>query len=174
MTRSRHSTELSRMSKTQGHSEEFESMTATSHAVIGTIIAAKIGNPALAVPIALASHVAADMIPHWDVATNGNGKGDGKVLKNSIVDVALGFLVSYLIIQLFFPQVNLLYAFVVIVASQLPDWLMIPYYLFNSKNKFSRAVYKFQKLFDNRLDKPWGIISQAIVVSLILYIATIF
>ena len=149
-------------------------MTATGHAIIGTIIAAKIGNPALAIPIAITSHIAADLVPHWDVATNGNGKGDGKVLKNAIIDVVFGFLLSFLIIQLFFPLVNLVYAFVVIIASQLLDWLMVPYYLFNSKNKFSRAVYKFQKLFDNRLDKPWGIISQAIVVSLILYIATIF
>jgi len=149
-------------------------MTATGHAIIGTIIAAKIGNPALAIPIAITSHIAADLVPHWDVATNGNGKGDRKVLKNAIVDVVFGFLLSFLIIQLFFPQVNLVYAFIIIIASQLLDWLTMPYYLFNSKNKFSYAVYKFQKLFDNRLDKPWGIISQAIVVSLILYIATIF
>ena len=45
-------------------------MTATTHALIGTIIAAKIGNPALAIPIAIASHIAADAIPHWDTATN--------------------------------------------------------------------------------------------------------
>jgi len=30
-------------------------MTATGHALIGTVIAAKVGNPALAIPIALAS-----------------------------------------------------------------------------------------------------------------------
>lgn len=148
-------------------------MTATGHAVIGTVIAAKIGNPALAIPIALASHIVADMIPHWDVATNGNGKGDGKVLKNAIIDVVFGFLLSFLIIQLFFPQVNLLYAFVVIIASQLLDWLMVPYYLFNSKNKFSRAVYKFQKLFDSRLDRPWGIVTQVAVGLLLLIVAII-
>lgn len=39
-------------------------MTATAHAIIGTVIAAKVGNPVLAVPIALASHIIADAIPH--------------------------------------------------------------------------------------------------------------
>jgi hypothetical protein len=36
-------------------------MTATGHALIGTVIAAKIGNYALAIPIALGSHFLADV-----------------------------------------------------------------------------------------------------------------
>jgi len=34
-------------------------MTATGHAIIGTVIAAKIGNPYLAIPLAIVSHLAA-------------------------------------------------------------------------------------------------------------------
>ena len=49
-------------------------MTATGHAIIGTVIAVKIGNPALAVPLAIASHIAADAFPHWDEGTNSKKK----------------------------------------------------------------------------------------------------
>ena len=148
-------------------------MTATSHAVIGTIIAAKIGNPALAIPIAMTSHIAADLIPHWDTGTNGHSKGKASmsILRNSVIDVLLGFILSYLLIYYFFPQTNLSYAFLIIIMSQLFDWLMIPYYFFGIKKPLFKSVYKFQKLFDNRLDKPWGIISQAVTVLLLLIIA---
>lgn len=149
-------------------------MTATSHAVLGTIIAAKFGNPALAVPIALLSHIVADAIPHWDVATNGKGKGDKKVQEKAIVDVVLGFVISFILIQLFFPGLNLLYAFLIIIASQLFDWLTMPYYLFNSRNKFSHAIYKFQKRFDNELDKPWGIVTQTAFLITMLILALTF
>ena len=71
-------------------------MTATGHALIGTVIAAKIGNPALAVPIALASHFAADALPHWDTGYHRSHKSKRKFFLQSALDVMLGFALSYL------------------------------------------------------------------------------
>ena len=149
-------------------------MTATAHAVIGAVIAAKIGNPSLAVPIALASHVAADAIPHWDTATNRETKGVKKVIVDSAFDLTVGFIFSYLIILFLFPNTNLTYAFFLILVSQSLDWLMVPYRLFNINFFLFRWSYKFQKLFDNRMDKPWGIITQVVFLVLLLILGKIF
>lgn len=152
-------------------------MTATGHAVLGTIIAAKVGNPALAIPLALLSHVAADIFPHWDVATNGNTKNKKdkrKLLILSFFDVLLGFTMSFIILSVFFSKTNLSYAFLLIIVSQLFDWMVAPYYFFNIDLPPFNWTYKFQKLFDNELDKPWGIINQIAVLFLILVLAKVF
>ncbi len=149
-------------------------MTATGHAIIGTVIAAKIGNPALAIPIAIASHVAADYFPHWDFATNRKEKGKKKVLQDAQMDVIFGFILSFLVIELLFPFVNLAYAFVIIIAAQALDWLMAPYYFWNIKFEPFVWSYKFQKKIENRLDKPWGIINQVAILILLVILAKIF
>ena len=147
-------------------------MTATGHAIIGTVIAAKIGNPALAIPIAIASHIAADAGPHWDPATNRKEKGKTRVMEEAAIDVLTGFLLSFVILELLFPYVNLVYAFVIIIAAQSLDWLMSPYYFFGVE--IFKPFYKFQKLFDKKLDKPWGIISQVAILLLLVTLAKIF
>lgn len=149
-------------------------MTATAHAIFGTVIAAKIGNPALAIPIALVSHVAADMIPHWDTATNGNGKGKSpnRVLTDTMIDVGLGFILSYFLIIFISPQTNLLYALIIIIFAQLPDWLMAPYYFF--KIKFFKWAYDFGKITNKDLDKPWGIFTQIATVALVILLGKLF
>lgn len=147
-------------------------MTATGHAIIGTVIAVKIGNPQLAVPLAFASHIAADAFPHWDEGTNGKKKSKEKLIKEAVFDVLLGFAISYLIILVLFPQTSLLYAFLIILASQSLDWITAPYYFFGIKP--FKIFYKFQKTFDNRMDKPWGIINQVAILALIVILAKIF
>lgn len=147
-------------------------MTATSHAIIGTIIAVKIGNPALAIPIAIASHIVADTIPHWDTATNKSKKTFRKMFVDSFFDVAIGFILSYLLVFLFFPGTNLGYVFVIIIASQLLDWITALYYFFHIKA--FKFAYSFQKLFNNDLDLPWGLITQIILIALLLVLAIKF
>src|SRR5438067_1343309 len=95
------------------------SVTATSHAIIGTVIAAKIGNPALGIPLAILSHVLADLFPHWDFGTHKDKKKPLRFIIESILDVLAGFLVAYLLITWLFPATNLLYAFIMVIAAQL-------------------------------------------------------
>src|SRR3989344_3132939 len=129
-------------------------MTATGHAIIGTVIAAKIGNPALAIPIALASHVAADLFPHWDEGTDGN-KTKQAIALQAVFDVLFGFGISYLIIFFLFPQTSLIYVFIMVIVSQAFDWLTAPYYLFGIK--LIKHFYQFPKMFDNVMQATWGI-----------------
>lgn len=152
-------------------------MTATGHAILGTIIAAKVGNPTLAVPLALLSHVAADIFPHWDVATNGNKKNKKdkrRLLIMSFFDVLIGFAVSFILLSFFFSKTSISYVFFLIIVSQLFDWMVAPYYFFNIDLPPFNWTYKFQKLFDNELDKPWGIINQVAVLILIVALAKVF
>lgn len=146
-------------------------MTATAHAVIGTVIAAKVGNPALAIPIALASHVAADAFPHWDIGTRREDKTWNMLFIQSVLDVVLGFVLSYVIINLFFPTTPIIYAFLIVIMAQLFDWLMAPYYYF--KIKAFKPFYKFGKFTDNSLDKPWGIAGQVAAVTGLVLLAKV-
>lgn len=146
-------------------------MTATGHAIIGTVIAAKVGNPALAIPLAIISHFIADAIPHWDVATHRKQKTKGNLIIEAFSDVILGLVLSFLILTLFFPTTNLTYAFTMILVSQGPDWLTAPYYFFGIKS--FKWAYKLQKFFDKDLDKPWGIITQIALLILIIIIAKV-
>jgi len=147
-------------------------MTATGHAIIGTVIAAKIGNPTLAIPIALTSHIVGDLIPHWDTATNRTKKTFKKLFTHTFIDVILGFILSYLIIILFFPKTNFFYTFFIIIVSQFFDWATAPYYFF--KIKVFKWAYSLQKNFDNNLNLPWGLVTQIVFVALILALTIIF
>lgn len=149
-------------------------MTATGHAVIGTVIAAKIGNPILAVPIAIASHFLADAFPHWDTGYHRKQKSRRTFLIESIIDVALGFVISYGLIRLFFPQTNLSYAFFMVIMSQLPDWLTAPYLFFDFKFAPFCWFYGIQKRFDSRLGLPWGFINQVGALLVIIFVGRYF
>lgn len=137
-------------------------MTATAHAIIGAVIAAKIANPLLAVPLAIGSHIVADMIPHWDVGTHDKTKTSQRLFLDAFVDVFVSFIVGYLIFTFLFPQTNLVYGFFMIIVSQSLDWLTAPYYFFGIKA--FKPIYNFQKIFDNKMKKPWGIIYQVLFI----------
>ncbi len=149
-------------------------MTATGHAVIGTVIAASITNPWIAVPVAILSHLAADIFPHWDVGTNGKEKTKKTMLYESALDVCVGFVISYLLIIFVFPKTNLEYAFIMIILAQGFDWAWAPEYFFKIKNPISDFALWVGKIFDNRLDKPWGIINQIAVLVLLVIFAKVY
>ncbi len=149
-------------------------MTATGHALIGTVIAAKVGNPILAIPIAIASHFLADAIPHWDTGYHRAQKSKRKFFIESAMDVFLGFLLSYALIFLFFPATNLSYAFLIIIMAQLPDWLTAPYLFFDMKFAPFCWVYKLQKKFDTTKDLPWGFVNQVIAILIIIFASKFF
>lgn len=149
-------------------------MTATGHAVIGTVIAATIPNPWIATPVAILSHLAADSFPHWDLGTNEKTKTRKQIMHEAFFDVLLGFLVSYLIIIFIFPKTDLFYAFIMIICAQGFDWAWAPEYFFKIKNPISNFALWMGEIFDNKLDKPWGIINQVAVLVLLVIIARFF
>lgn len=146
-------------------------MTATGHALIGTLIAAKIGNPYVALPLAFGSHLLFDLLPHWDAGTHGRNKTRPRLRLEAAADVLISFFASYLLIFFLFPTTDLVYAFILIITAQGIDWLTAPYYMFNMKNQPFKFFHDVSSFTNSKLDKPWGIISQVTVVSLLTLLA---
>lgn len=143
-------------------------MTASGHAIIGTVIASQIGDPVLAVPIAIASHFAADLFPHWDTATHWRTKGKERLFADTFVDLAIAFFSIAILTVYVFPQTNIYYAFFIVFFALLPDIGTAPYLFFGWKIPPFTWFYRLQKVFDNRMDKPWGIIGQVAILILIV------
>ncbi len=152
----------------------YKDMTATGHALIGTIIAAKIGNPYIALPIAFFSHIVADLIPHWDAGTHGRSKKKEQLRFEAGIDVIVGFVASYTLVFMVFPGTNLIYVFINIIVAQGIDWLTAPYYMFNFKMQPFKFFHRISSITNTKLDKPWGIISQALVILILLFISVLF
>lgn len=147
-------------------------MTATGHAVIGVVIAAVFPNPVIAIPLAVGSHILADLFPHWDPATNRKDKTKNEFLRDAIIDGIMSIIAVFLLVYFVFPQTNLFYAYVMAFASQFLDWASAPYVFFKITNPpVFYWFYKFQKMFDNKLDKPWGIIGQAGFLLILVFLA---
>lgn len=143
-------------------------MTATAHALIGASIATKIANPILGITIAIISHFIADLIPHWDAGTNHKKKSLTRLKMEATADVLLGFVLAYLI---FGGIVEPVYLFVMIIAAQLPDWLEAPSWMFGFKvPPFSWLDWLGHKL-QSRMQLPWGLVTQVVVVGLVIYLA---
>ncbi len=149
-------------------------MTATGHAIIGTVIAAKIGNPLLAIPIALASHFVADALPHWDTGYHRKQKTRNSFFIQSAADVLIGFFASWAIITVFFPGTDLLYTYFIVLVAQLPDWLTAPYLFFNFNFPPFNWVYRMQKLFDTHMGMPWGFINQVAIAAAVIILGRLF
>lgn len=143
-------------------------MTATAHALIGAAIASKIGNPYLSIPIAIVSHVLADLVPHWDSGTNKKSKSLQRFRSEAVVDVLLGFVLSY---ALFWNRVDPYYMFVVIIASQLPDWLQVPTSMYGWKIPPFYWVYLLGHKTQSKMQLPWGLITQIVIVGVFVLFA---
>ena len=140
-------------------------MTATAHALIGASIAAKVVNPYLGIPLAIASHFVADLIPHWDAGTNHKQKSLNRLKIEATFDVLLGFILAFIIFRNF---VDPVYLFVMIISAQLPDWLEAPSWLFGFKvPPFSWLDWLGHKL-QSRMQLPWGLVTQVVIVGLLV------
>ncbi len=145
-------------------------MTATAHALIGASIAAKITNPIIGIPLAIASHFAADLVPHWDAGTNHKNKSATRLKLEATLDVLLGFALVLLIFRNL-AVANPLYLFSMVIAAQLPDWLEAPSWMFGFKiPPFSWMDYLGHKL-QSRMQLPWGLVTQVVTVGLLVIYA---
>ena len=143
-------------------------MTATAHALIGASLAVRIANPIIGIPIAILSHFAADLIPHWDAGTNHRAKSQTRLRIEATLDVLLGFALVFLIFR---NHANPTYLFTMIIAAQLPDWLEAPAWIFGIHvPPFSWMEYLGHKL-QSRLQLPWGLVTQVVTVGILVVYA---
>jgi len=142
-------------------------MTATAHALVGAVIAAKIGNPALAYPAAVGSHFLMDLIPHWDSGIGWRSKNSKRRVLEAVLDVLLGVVLVFLIFK---AQANSAHLWLTVFFAQLPDWLSAPY-IFLKLNQFPFAqIYKLQSAVNSKAGVFYGLVTQiGLVAPLVFY-----
>ncbi|MCL5675713.1 MAG: hypothetical protein M1120_01145 [Patescibacteria group bacterium] len=145
-------------------------MTSTTHSLVAVAIAAEIQQPLFAIPLAFASNFILDMVPHWDFGFGWRQKSKTKLFLEGTLDVVVSYILVTLIYFRFLSYLNPFFVFACVFASQLPDWLEIPYLLLNWKNEPFHFFYKIQHFIHRKLDLPWGIVPQVAIVLPLLYL----
>lgn len=149
----------------------------TPHVIVGAAIATKVGNPALALPLAFASHLILEKVPHWNPHLNTEKKKYGRVTSLStkivITDALLSIGSGTYLASRVLPDTN---HFLVILAScffaSLPDLIEAPYFFLNFKSKFVERWVSFQKSLQVDAEPPIGLLTQVItIIAALVWIA---
>ncbi len=146
-------------------------MVSVAHTLVAVSIAAKIGNPIIAFPLSFFSNYLLDMIPHWDFGYGWRAKSKKRLFLEGFGDVAVSYLLVFLIWQKLLPNVSLVYLLANAFLGQLADWLELPYLLFNIKVQPFAFFYQVQHVVHRKLALPWGVVTQIAVVAPILFFA---
>ena len=139
------------------------------HTIVGAAIAAKIGNPLLALPLALASHFVMDMVPHWNPHLNKEIAKYGKVTTLTtwviIIDVVLSLIAGITIGSKFLPDTN---RFLLVMAccflAVLPDVAEAPHFFLGQKWRPIKKLVEFQSKIQFNVPFLPGVASQALVI----------
>lgn len=146
----------------------------TPHVIVGAAIAAKVGNPLLAIPLAFASHFVLDRVPHWNPHLNTEIKKFGKPTKATtaliFADVVLSLLFGGAIAMTAMP--NQTQAAVILLggfAGVLPDVIEGPYFFLGMRNAFILKWISFQKSIQVDTSIVPGIATQVVTVAAALW-----
>lgn len=144
------------------------------HTIVGAAIAIKIGNPALALPLALTSHFVLDLVPHWNPHLNREKKQFGRVSARTTrvvaADTFLSLAVGIYMASRVLPDVGhfitvLLGAFFAV----LPDVLEGPYFFFGWNIPMIKRLVAFQTSIQLNVSFIPGLISQLIIIGAALW-----
>lgn len=145
-------------------------MTATGHALVGTIIAARFENPVLAVVLSLFSHFLCDILPHWDSGTNITKKTKKRLLIEAVFDVLISILLSFIVFSIISNSQNYTLLYLSVFAAQFPDWFSAPYFVLHINFSPFKWMDDFQLKLHNKLDKPWGIVTQVTAIIALYFV----
>lgn len=153
---------------------KIKKVTATNHALTGAAIGLAIGNPWIAIPVALVSHFLCDAIPHF-------GMGKDFIRSNAFRNFLLLDTVLCISLVLFLgiaqPTYWLLAAACAFVAAS-PDLLWIPLYrrslqgkefTFTGFHKFAANIQWFERPVGSIVELVWLFAAAFLVGSLVLY-----
>jgi len=149
-------------------------MIATVHALVGGAIAVGTNNPIVSPLLALTSHFILDSVPHWDFGTSVDKRSKQITGIIAIADTVVGMTISYILFQ---GQVNQLTLISCLIATQLPDWIEAPWYIFYADLKTKALaknagmiektlyhIYKIQNTFHTKTTFGIGVMTQIIAV----------
>jgi hypothetical protein len=116
-------------------------MQALNHVVFGSLIALTVPEPAVAIPLALASHFVMDTIPHYGEDPNAL-RGTNAYYAKIIADALASILILILFVSLHPPNVGLLVACSLVAVF--PD-LLWPLALYIKQKGALWEFFKFHK-----------------------------
>ena len=150
-------------------------MLETTHALVAGTIASHIPDPLTAVSLSLLSHFLLDAVPHWDFGTNWRGRRKLYTGLFAIVDVVVGFGISFAV---FHNSVDPFLLFLSVTASMIPDWMEAPWYIFFASHtkkepahhagffeKLTFGIYTLENQFHHKTGFPLGVITQIVAVA---------
>jgi hypothetical protein len=105
-------------------------VTGLNHALTGATVAALIDKPVLALPAALLSHFAADVIPHWDYKAPGGVRGRLKIMS---FDLVLSIILLFVLAVSVDAQPWLVFTGGLLGIA--PDTMWLPFFLTGSPSK---------------------------------------
>jgi hypothetical protein len=131
-------------------------MTATNHALTGSLIGLMVGSPWLAIPLAILSHFLLDAIPHFDVSHKGH---NSRALTLYLIFDALFVLILLGCLVTLQPAAWVA-AVCGAVAATLPDLMWLPNYFRAHKGK-ELAEHRHIVLFHKNIqwfERPIGFV----------------
>ena len=144
-------------------------MLSIAHAPTGALIATKIPNPLISVPLIVLAHLLEDRIPHWDVGT-GMGKKKEKsaaFYQELFFDFPGSILLVYFLFQSGQAQINWL-AWLGWFVGLLPDFLDFPVVFLKIRFPLLDYLNRIHKHFHRSTSNVvWGLLPQIIVIALV-------
>jgi hypothetical protein len=144
-------------------------MLETPHAVIGAVIATKVVNPLLAIPLAFLSHFPLEEVPHWNPHLNTEKRTYGHITAKSrniiigdvVLSLVLGGFIAYRALPNYSLSITILLSS---LAAVLPDLMEGPYFFLNQKSEFITKWIKFQKSLQADTTVVPGLLTQVITI----------
>lgn len=138
------------------------------HVLVGAAIAVKVGNPALALPLAFASHFVLDLLPHINPSIYARTQAglplESRIKKIIFIDSLTALIIGSLIAATFLPNTGK--AVIVLLGAffaVLPDVLEIPYYFLKSRHPLMVKYVLFSRSLQNDVGPIPGTLTQIIV-----------
>lgn len=146
----------------------------TPHVIVGAAIATKVVHPALAIPLAFASHFVLEKVPHWNPHLNTETEKFGRPTRQSTMIVALDTTAALLsgsyIAYRALPNSSL--AITILAASffsVLPDLIEGPYFFLKARSPVIKKWIKFQKSIQEDTEIVPGLATQLVTIAAALW-----
>ncbi len=145
------------------------------HVLVGAAIATAIPNPAISIPLSLASHFVTDYFPHWNPHIHTEKKMHGRITNKTLtflaVDAGLALVFGLWLAARSLPNnMQALNILLCCFASVVPDVAEIPYYFTKIKITWVEHLLRFQREHQWNVPFFWGLLSQLLVVLICLQV----
>jgi hypothetical protein len=144
-------------------------VTATNHVLTGAVIATVVGSPAIAIPVAFASHFVLDAIPHFGIHEDDVLKRNGHWLFRGVIitDTTLTIAALAIVPVVLRSAVSGWFVLAAMVAALIPDLLWIPHFIHEVRHNVVRARNKFMTLHQRIQwsETPWGLLIELLWIA---------